>query len=74
MTLEEFKGTLAGLQPGKAAHVNYEMFEVLFPPGIEDDGAKERANSFAKEHGCVIEHPGKRPRGPVRQAGYLTAS
>jgi hypothetical protein len=56
MTLEEFKSTLAGLAPGKAAHVNYEMFEVLFPPGVEDDAAKERARKFAKEHGCAIAH------------------
>jgi hypothetical protein len=56
MTLEDFKGTLTALQRGNAAHVNYEMFEILFPPGIEDDGAKDRAYKFAKGCGCVIEH------------------
>jgi hypothetical protein len=56
MSLDEFKSMLAGLAPGKAAHVNYEMFDILFPPGVEDDGAKGRAYDLAKEHGCIIEH------------------
>ncbi len=56
MSPDEFKSTLAGLAPGNAAHVNYEMFEILFPPGVEDDGAKGRAYKLAEKHGCIIEH------------------
>lgn len=56
MTIDEFKTTLADLQPGKAAHVPYEIFEQLFPPGIEDDGAKDRAYKLARASGCVIDH------------------
>jgi hypothetical protein len=56
MTLDEFKVTLAGLPPGKAAHVPYDVYETLFAPGEPDDGAR---NEFAKANGCVIEN---RPR------------
>jgi hypothetical protein len=56
MTLEEFKTTLAALEVGKAAHVPYEIFADLFPPGGEDDDAKDRAYKLAKECGCIIEH------------------
>jgi hypothetical protein len=56
MTLDEFKVTLAGLPPGKAAHVPYDVYETLFAPGKPDDGAR---NEFAKANGCVIEN---RPR------------
>lgn len=56
MTLGEFQKTLAGLLPGKCAEVPYEIFEQLFPPGIEDDRAKGAAYAFAKASGCVIDH------------------
>jgi hypothetical protein len=56
MTLDEFQLLLTALQPGKAAHVPYDIFEILFPPGAEDDGARSRAYAFAEASGCVIEH------------------
>jgi hypothetical protein len=56
MTLDEFKLLLTALQPGKAVHVPYDIFETLFPPGAEDDGARGRAFGFAETNGCVIEH------------------
>lgn len=60
-SLGDFRTKLTGLAPGKAAQVPYEIFEELFSPGVEDDGAKERAYKFARECGCVIDHrPGTR--------------
>lgn len=50
---------LSNLASGKAAHLNYEIFEILFPPGVEDDDAKDRAYRFATECGCAIEHRSK---------------
>jgi hypothetical protein len=60
MTLDEFAATLMSLPPGNAAHVPYDIYEVLFPPGEPDDGARGRAYDFAKDHGCIIEN---RPSG-----------
>jgi hypothetical protein len=48
MPLEGFKETCRRLAPGNAAHLNYETFENLSPPGVENDSAKERAYKFAK--------------------------
>jgi hypothetical protein len=56
MTLDEFRLLLTALQPGKAAHVPYDIFETLFPPGAEDDGARGRAYACAEANGCVIEY------------------
>jgi hypothetical protein len=56
MTLDDFRATLIKLAPGKAAHVPYEIFEGLFPPGVEDDIARGQAYQFAKSCGCGIEH------------------
>jgi hypothetical protein len=56
MTLDEFKATLLTLPPGKAAHVPYEIYEMLFPPGEPDEGARGRAYDFARANGCVIEN------------------
>jgi hypothetical protein len=41
--------------------VPYEIFEDLFPSGIEDDASKEACYTFAMAYGCVIDHqPHKR--------------
>jgi hypothetical protein len=56
MNKNDFKQTLVELVPGQCAAVPYEIFEDLFPPGVEDDGAKQLAYTFAKAHGCVIDH------------------
>jgi hypothetical protein len=56
MSLDEFRLPLTDLRPGKAAHVPYDVFSIMFPPGVEDDGAKVRAYDFAKANGCVVEH------------------
>ncbi len=43
MTPGEFQKTLSQLEPGTCAEVPYEIFEELFPPGVEDDRAKGAA-------------------------------
>jgi hypothetical protein len=61
MDKNDFKKTLVELVPGQCAAVPYEIFEGLFPPGVEDDGAKQSAYTFAMAHGCVIDNqPHKR--------------
>jgi hypothetical protein len=56
MTLDELRSLLGGLSPGKAAHISYDVYELLFPPGEPDQGARARAYEFAKSNGCVIDH------------------
>lgn len=56
MTLGEFGSTLRQLTPGKAAHVPYDIYEELFPPGEPDQNARARAYEFAKANGCVIDN------------------
>ena len=56
MTLDDFKATLMQLAPGKAAHVPYDVYKEIFPPGEPDQGARATAFDFAKANGCVIEH------------------
>jgi hypothetical protein len=43
MDKNDFKQTLIALVPGQCTAVPYEIFEDLFPPGVEDDGAKQSA-------------------------------
>ena len=56
MTITELENTLRNLKAGQAATLNYEMFELVFPPGVEDDRMKEVVYQFAKSNGCVIDH------------------
>jgi hypothetical protein len=56
MTVSEFRIVLRELPAGQAAHVPYEVFAELFPPGEPDDDARERAYRFAKENGCIIDN------------------
>jgi hypothetical protein len=56
VTIEEFKTTLARLPAREAVGVPYEIFEQLFPPGVEDDGVIGRACDLASSRGCIIVH------------------
>lgn len=56
MKITEFQNTLHNLSQGQAATLNYEMIQLVFPPGVEDDDAKEAAYRLAKANGCVINH------------------
>jgi hypothetical protein len=61
MDKNDFKQTLLQLEPGQCLVVPYEIFEGLFPPGIEDDASKEACYTFAMAYGCVVDHqPHKR--------------
>jgi hypothetical protein len=56
MTLAELETTLKQLRPGEGAHIPYEMFAELFPPGEPDEQARVRAYEFARASSCQIEN------------------
>jgi hypothetical protein len=56
MTLDELKGQVQGMQPGKYARVPYDVYADLFPPGEPDQSAREACYNFAKSLGCRIEN------------------
>src|SRR5689334_5748127 len=47
MTLDDFEKTPCEIEPGQGAHVPYEIFTVLWPPGEVDDHACRAARAFA---------------------------
>ena len=47
MTLNEFENVLKQLTPGQGAHVPYDTYRELFPPGEPDAAARARAYEFA---------------------------
>lgn len=61
-TIDDLKRALAEVKPGFAARVPYEIFEQIFPPGVEDDGSKKAAYDLARAHGLKIDN---RPEGAV---------
>lgn len=56
MTIEEFEGTLKEVAPGKAAHVNNEMFEIIFGGGPKEHDAQGAAYQAAKRNGMRVEN------------------
>jgi len=61
MTLDEFEDVLKQLTPGQGAHVPYDTYRALFPPGEPNATARARAYEFARSHSCQIEsHPNER--------------
>lgn len=56
MTLSDFGELLDGLTVGQQAELQYDVYELLFPPGEPDQDARVRAFNFAKWHGCRIDH------------------
>ncbi|MBE1207454.1 hypothetical protein [Aminobacter carboxidus] len=56
MTLDDLGKILGGLEPGKGARVPYDVYELLFPPGEPDDGARGRAYEFARAHDARIDN------------------
>lgn len=55
---------LRGLKPGASLNVTFSDLEDAFPPGVEDDGAKQRCLQFAQQHDCHIDNQGA--EGEVR--------
>jgi len=69
MDHEEFEAALRTVQPGQYADIPYEIFEMLFPPGVMDDDAKGAAYAFARARGFRIENrPDKHAVWFVRDA------
>jgi hypothetical protein len=56
MTLNDLHDVLCQLPVGQICSLPYNVYELLFPPGEPDDGARGRAFQFARAHGCVIEN------------------
>ncbi len=59
MTLDEFGSILDDLKPGFGAHMRHSSYELLFPPGEPDQGARKRAYDFARDRGCKIDNSPK---------------
>lgn len=56
-TLSEFSKVLCSLPVGQSATLPLSVYELFFPPGEPDEGARVRAFEFAREHGCEIVNP-----------------
>lgn len=70
MDEEQFETALAEVRPGQYAELPYEIFETLFPPGVQSDDAKDAAYAYAKARGFRIEHrPDLRAVWFVRDGG-----
>lgn len=71
--LGEFVVALRDVERGEHLDVLYELFEVLFPPGLSDDFAKEAARIFAEQRGFSLEdRPDKHAVRFVKDAPQLT--
>ena len=60
MPIQDLKGLgelLCSLPVGNSATLPLSVYELLFPPGEPDQGARGRAGDFALAHGCEIKNP-----------------
>ena len=58
MTLDDLAAELRDMPKGKYAHIPYEIYEELFPPGEPDQRARAACYDFAEANGCTVEnHP-----------------
>ncbi len=57
MTLSDLHGLLCGLSVGQTCSLPLNVYELLFPPGEPDQGARARAFAFARSRGCEIQNP-----------------
>jgi hypothetical protein len=55
-SLDELHKLLCGLSVGQFCELPYSVYELLFPPGEPDGGARGRAHEFARNHGCEIDN------------------
>jgi hypothetical protein len=55
--LKEFSDLLCSLPVGQSATLPLSVYELLFPPGEPDQGARTGAAGFARQHGCEINNP-----------------
>lgn len=56
MTLDDLAKALGEMPKGKFAHVPYEIYEELFPPGEPDQNARAACANFARANECRIEN------------------
>ena len=69
MDREDLETALRDVRPGQFVDIPYEIFNMLFPPGVKDDNAKAAAYAFATERGFWIENrPDKHAVWFVRDA------
>lgn len=54
--LSDLGQLLDELPVGQSAELPYNVYELLFPPGEPDQGARTRAFDFARDHGCEISN------------------
>jgi hypothetical protein len=57
MTIDEFGEMLCALTVGEWCSLPLDVYELLFPPGEPNDGARGKAYVFARAHGCEIKNP-----------------
>lgn len=57
MTLAELHDLLCGLPVGQTCTLPLNVYELLFPPGEPDQGARLWAGEFARARGCEIRNP-----------------
>ncbi len=56
LNLTDFGDMLRPLSVGQRATLPYSTYELFFPPGEPDDGARIRAFEFARSYGCEIDN------------------
>jgi hypothetical protein len=54
MTRDELKADLDALTPGGHFSISYDLFAEIFPPGLQDDAAREACSALADECHCEI--------------------
>ena len=57
MTLDDLHDLMCGLSVGQTCSLHLDVYQLLFPPGEPDSGARAKAHKFAKAHGCEINNP-----------------
>jgi hypothetical protein len=53
-TVPDLELLLDSLGVWQVAEVPYNVFDVIFPPGVHDPGAQLRAYDVGAAHGCAI--------------------
>lgn len=56
VTLDDLTTQLRDMPKGKYAHIPYEIYEQLWPPGEPDQRARAACFDFAKANGCRVEN------------------
>jgi len=57
MTLDDLHDLMCGLSVGQTCSLHLDVYQLLFPPGEPDQGARVKAFKFAQTRGCEIQNP-----------------